>query len=151
MVGLFHDDATFQFGKIKGDWKIFIDKAKAIVNPMTSTHHQIGNILFDFKGDVAKVETYCTATHIIPADYPENLPPFHSLGKRYVCTIGLRYIDRFEKRSGEWRIAARVGVYDWRQDMDLNDGGIFDGPSEILGQHGHNDPSTAIVKAWRNI
>jgi hypothetical protein len=26
---------------------------------------------------------------------------------------GARYIDRFERRDGEWRIARRVAVIDW--------------------------------------
>ena len=28
-------------------------------------------------------------------------------------TTGFRYVDRFERRDGEWRIAHRVAVTDW--------------------------------------
>ena len=28
-----------------------------------------------------------------------------------------RYVDRFEKRGSEWRVAARVVVYDWVQPL----------------------------------
>jgi hypothetical protein len=27
--------------------------------------------------------------------------------------LGLRYVDRFERRAGEWKIAARVCAFDW--------------------------------------
>jgi hypothetical protein len=27
--------------------------------------------------------------------------------------LGGRYVDRFERRDGEWRIAARITVHDW--------------------------------------
>ena len=28
-------------------------------------------------------------------------------------TVGLRYVDDFERREGEWRIAARACVFEW--------------------------------------
>ena len=52
MPSIFHDEAVFQFGDVEGDWRGFVEQASAIINPMISTHHQIGNILFDFKGDL---------------------------------------------------------------------------------------------------
>jgi hypothetical protein len=30
--------------------------------------------------------------------------------------MGGRYLDLFEKRGGEWRIASRTMLYDWSQD-----------------------------------
>ncbi len=150
MPAIFHEEAVFKFGDVVGDWRGFVKQAQAIIDPMPSTHHQLGNILFDFTGDVAMTETYCTATHIIPIDYPEDTPPFIPLGKRYISVMGIRYIDRFEKRQGVWKITSRSGVYDWRQDSDLNDGGVFDSPPEMLGKHDDSDPSTPITKSWRN-
>jgi len=35
--------------------------------------------------------------------------------ERDTC-IGGRYLDRLEKRGGEWRIGARLMLYDWYQD-----------------------------------
>lgn len=148
MPNLFHEEAVFLFGEVEGDWEGFVEQAKAIIDPMPATHHQIGNILFHFDGNKAQTETYCTATHIVPADYPDGFP-FPSLGKRYVATVGLRYIDEFEKRNGEWRILNRNGVFDWRHDSDFNDGGVLDGPPDMLGKHDDSDPSTPITKSWR--
>jgi hypothetical protein len=32
-----------------------------------------------------------------------------------IAEIGGRYIDRWEKRGGIWRIARRIGVHDWER------------------------------------
>jgi len=34
-------------------------------------------------------------------------------GQQTDMVLGLRYVDRFERRSGAWRIAARVCAFDW--------------------------------------
>ncbi len=149
MPALFHEDAMFLFGAVEGDWKGFVQQARTILDPMPATHHQIGNVLFHFDGNIALTETYCTATHIIPADYPEGMP-FPGLGKRYVVTVGLRYVDRFEKRQGVWKIANRNGIYDWRQDSEFKDGGILDSASDMLGKHDDSDPSTPVTSPWRS-
>ena len=150
MPALFHEDAVFLFGAVEGDWRGFVEQAKIIIDPMPTTHHQIGNILFKFDGDVALTETYCTATHVVPADYPEGLP-FPGTGERYVTTIGLRYIDKFEKRDGKWAILSRNGIYDWRHDGNFNDGGILDNAPDMMGKHNDSDPSTPVTAAWRHV
>ena len=48
--------------------------------------------------DVAQCDTYCVAHHV-SADTD--------------MILGLRYVDRFEKRSGSWLIAKRVCAFDW--------------------------------------
>src|SRR3546814_10686384 len=35
-------------------------------------------------------------------------------------SIGGRYLDRMEKRDGEWRIAQRTMLYDWYQDFGVS-------------------------------
>ncbi len=35
--------------------------------------------------------------------------------ERDTC-VGGRYLDRLERRDGEWRISARAMLYDWYQD-----------------------------------
>jgi hypothetical protein len=34
--------------------------------------------------------------------------------------IGGRYLDRLEKRGGEWRIAGRTMLYDWFRDFGVS-------------------------------
>lgn len=69
-----------------------------------ATHHAIMNTSIDLDGTTAHVETYVHALHLLPADAEGRHAEFVFLG---------RYIDRFEKRSGQWRIAERAVVHDW--------------------------------------
>ena len=59
------------------------------------------NIRFAEK-QLAFVETYFTAHHRRAEDKATVLDHF-----------GSRYVDRFEKRFGTWKIAKRVVVYEW--------------------------------------
>jgi len=71
MEHLFHDDAQFQFGDVIGDWRGFVDQARAIIDPCLATQHQLGQIQFGFEGEaICHTETYMTAMHTIPAGYP---------------------------------------------------------------------------------
>ena len=38
---------------------------------------------------------------------------------------GLRYVDRFERRGSEWRIAKRVCAFEWRRTDPVADGSTF--------------------------
>ena len=52
--------------------------------------------------------------------------------------FGLRYVDRFEKRSDEWRIATRRIVAEWNRHDDVNAPGF--GPEFLRGQKVPDDP-----------
>jgi hypothetical protein len=67
------------------------------------THHHLGAPAVEVSGDVAQVETYCTSSHIVRRD---------AGGPERAWILWVRYEDRFERRNGEWRIAARVVRFD---------------------------------------
>jgi hypothetical protein len=149
MPALFHDDAQFQFGTVAGGWRDFIEQAGAIINPLDSTHHQLGNTLISFDGDSADVETYLTAMHIVPPGYP--VPEvFPDKGMRYAAVIAGRYIDRFEKRDGDWRIVKRTGLYDWREYREIGEADLHADPDESVGRTDDSDASFAVTRAWRS-
>lgn len=152
MERLFHADATFKFGLVEGDWRGFVEQARAIIDPCLATQHQLGQTIFGFESaDVCHTETYMTAMHTIPPGYP-IAEVFPDKGAIYSAVIAGRYVDRFEKRAGsngpEWRIARRTGLYDWRefrvaQGVDLSDAG-----EGAAGYHDDRDPSAAVVARW---
>lgn len=127
MEQLFHDDATYSFGTIEGTWREFVAIAKALIDPLPATHHQLGQTAFEIDGDRATTETYMTATHRIPADAPVD-GPFPGRGHDYQLVMAGRYVDRFERRGGQWRIAHRVGVTDWTSEHAFPDGTEFPEP-----------------------
>jgi len=95
-----------------GNTEEFIAWAFPIMGSMDQTMHLIGNVLTAINGDTAEVESYFYGIHRI--NVPEG-------GKSDVIGAG-RYLDTFEKRDDEWRIAKRLVVTDWfRQYPDSAD------------------------------
>lgn len=146
MDSVFHADATYKFFSIEGSWKDFVAQAKALIDPIGPTHHQVSNIMVSFDGDVAWSETYLRAFHSVPADYPPWT--LFSIPGGGDILIGGRYIDRFERRDNVWRIAHRHGLLDWRQDSRPDDGGLSTTVKEWRGQYGDADPSRPVVERW---
>ena len=152
MDKLFHDDAEFQFGTVLGDWRGFVEQARAIIDPCLATQHQLGQVLFGFESDsVCHTETYMTAMHTIPAGYP-IAEVFPDKGKIYSAVIAGRYVDRFEKRTTadgvEWRMAKRTGLYDWREFRELEGVDLSEMPEGSCGYHDERDPSTPAASKW---
>jgi hypothetical protein len=58
-----------------------------------------------------------------------------------------RYVDRFEKRGDEWRIAARRVVYDWVRPLGIATGRDAEGSSvrRPSGQRYPDDPYYALL------
>lgn len=150
MSSVFHDDATFGFGPLQGSWQDFVDRARSIIGACVATHHQLGQIFIGSdEPDVAHAETYMTAMHIVPAGFPEN-DAFPDRGEDYSATIAGRYVDRFEKRAGIWRIAHRSGIYDWREYRDIGEANLSSVPDDMRGAHDDSDPSTPVSRGWRS-
>jgi hypothetical protein len=101
IMSAFHPDSLDEHGKFVGNAAEFVDWA---VGQHTASHlstqHCILNHLCEIDGDVAHAETYFMFVSMNRRGAPLNMN-------------GGRYIDRFERRDGEWRIAARVCLRDW--------------------------------------
>jgi len=99
-LSAFWDDAEMAAGPYVGsvsgcwDWAIPMHEAGQI-----ATHHSLLNVTYDIVGDVAHTETY-----------------YIFVGRNRNDTnwmAGGRYVDRFERRGGEWRIALRTNAIEW--------------------------------------
>jgi hypothetical protein len=93
------DDAIEDHGAYVGQPSDFIDWADTTTLMFQSSQHGLLNHNCDLQGDDAYGETYYLFTGVT-AEGPSN---FMSTG---------RYIDHFQKRGGEWRIANRVCIID---------------------------------------
>jgi hypothetical protein len=82
------------------------------------TQHALAQSVIDLQGDAALAETHVTSYHRINMGEEER-----------DIVIGGRYLDRLERRDGEWRIAKRVMLYDWFQDF----GASVDWSKGVLG------------------
>ncbi|MGE0482619.1 MAG: nuclear transport factor 2 family protein [Gammaproteobacteria bacterium] len=101
----YHADAYDDHGGFAGHVEEFIAAAGEFLRRWTATQHFMGNMLIEIDGDRARAETYAVAYHR-REDADGN-------GKDDV--MGIRYVDRFEKRDGEWKIAHRVVANEWRR------------------------------------
>jgi hypothetical protein len=99
----YHPDATDDHGDYVGGIDGFIEYGKANLPKFTSTNHCVCNQSVDVLGDTAFAEHYVIAYHRIPAQNG-------GAAKDWVANA--RYVDRFERRHGEWRIASRRALVD---------------------------------------
>lgn len=100
---VFHEDATDDHGMFKGSATDFVNWVLPTLRTMERTQHLIGNVLIDVTGDVAHGEAYFIANHDLT----------NAEGNPVRYTASGRYLDRFERRDGQWKIAHRACVYDW--------------------------------------
>jgi len=132
LKSVYHPDAIDEHGVFSGNAMEFCE----FVIPSQRRHehamHSICNVLTELDGDKAFVESYFVAYNY---DKEED-------GKYYDTTVGGRYVDRFEKRDGVWRIAHRVVVMDWNRyhpTMAVWDEGLF-ASLTVRGSQGESDP-----------
>jgi len=148
-----HPDAVDDHGPYTGSVEGFIEWVMPVLAGFESTTHFIGNQLVEVDGDVAWAESYCIALHRTWAS--EEEPASDIIGN-------VRYVDRFERRNGEWRIAHRLVVRDpGRKDnvqqefpVGRNRGqprvGPHDFPLARPGTDGRRDRSDASYqRSWR--
>ena len=102
VAACFHPDATDHHGEFRGDPPAFIDWVSSRHAEVPFCMHYLLNCLIEFgQSDVAAVETYFWA--IQRRDMVNQGSDLEVFG---------RYIDRFEKRDGTWRVADRKVAYD---------------------------------------
>jgi hypothetical protein len=98
-VGTFHADAIADVGEFVGSPDALFDWAEATRGEQLSHHRHILNHACEIDGDVAHAETYYQ--YVGPSADGVNL------------VFGGRFIDRFERRDGRWKIAFRRNLIEW--------------------------------------
>jgi ketosteroid isomerase-like protein len=100
----YHPDATDAHGHYNGDVEGFIQNSIARwTEKSVSMTHIFGQSLIELDGDRAWVESYALC-YIRYRPDQEGGKPTERLGN-------IRYVDLFERRDGEWRIAQRKVVH----------------------------------------
>ncbi|MBB3009811.1 nuclear transport factor 2 family protein [Cupriavidus alkaliphilus] len=108
LAALFTADAWLSGPGFRMDGAQAIADGMASLGQYSTTQHHVHQQLVEVDGDTATGETYCVANHLYEQDgVPRKLD------------WGIRYQDRFVRRDGQWRIAARELVVDWTQDLPL--------------------------------
>jgi hypothetical protein len=134
------DDATDCHGSWNGSAAGFIDQALQRLRLGGRRVHQVSNVSIELHEDRAAVES-CFLALQAPAGSPRQT---------FLCG---RYVDRFERRHGEWRIAARTVVYDWieereRPELGLGDEALF-GARQPVGCAAPEDSVYSLLRQVR--
>lgn len=101
----FWPDARTDFGIFAGSLAEYLAWVVPGSAAVPLTQHVLGQSVIELEGDVGRAETHVASYHRINMGSEQ----------RDVVIAG-RYLDRFERRSGQWRIAQRTMLYDWLQD-----------------------------------
>ena len=105
-LSAFHADAEMAAGPYVGDvpgcwdWAMPMHRDGQVL-----THHLLLNHHVEIEGDTAHSECYY--------QFVARNHPWEQGGEETVLLAGGRYIDRLERRDGEWRIALRTNLIEW--------------------------------------
>jgi hypothetical protein len=108
----FHPDSRHRHGGFEGLSADFCGFAMRIIRKARVTKHVLSNLTIELAGDRAFSEVHYWAYHrVVERETAAEWDNFS----------GGRYLDRFERRAGLWRIAERIGLMDYER---------FDAPAD---------------------
>lgn len=112
LAAQFWPDARCEYGIFSGAPADFAAFCMAALKDHARNHHLIGQHLVDFAGaNEAFGEVYYQAWH----------RTFDAQGAPRDLFIAGRYLDRYERRGGIWKIAYRAELVDWLRDDPASD------------------------------
>jgi SnoaL-like domain len=110
MASCYHPDGFDDHNSFRGSGDEFAAWVCQVLPHFEATMHFIGPPLVRIEGEIAHCDTYCEAHHV---------------GVDSDMILGLRYVDRFERRSGKWLIAKRVCAFDWTYTVPIDSANRF--------------------------
>ena len=127
---IWHEGATVDYGPA-----IFVGPARGLIDHICTSHlkglshsHQLANILIRLDGDRAVSEAYVNSA----------MRMRHDGALIQVNTRG-RYLDRWSRRDGAWKIVRRVFLCDLSESREVGEGLLPQG-----GAMGEGDASCAL-------
>jgi len=132
----YHDGAFDDHGFFKGAPDQFLAHIEKLHAAQDHSMHFNTNVLIEFESpERAFVETYALVLQRYRAGAPQA--PAGTAGLRNIASA--RYLDRFQKRNGEWRIVHRTLVFGDIVSEPMTEAVAF--PAEFTVQkHGLDDP-----------
>jgi len=129
-------------GSYEGPVYPWVDETVEFLRARRATWKTIGINLIRIAGEDADVESYVFAVSDLP----------NVAGEDRRVLAGARYLDRMQKRSGEWRILRRVAVMDWFHDVDPVDyADRMLGWPKTFGSFYPDDPASKFFNDERRI
>jgi hypothetical protein len=126
LASAYHEDAHDQHGAFVGTPRDFISYVSGIMEEWDYSLHILDLNNVEIDGDFADSECYVLFTQ-------------QRRDGSGLDFGGGRYLDRLERRDGEWRIVARQVVIDWSARTQTQ--GFADVAEYRIGTLDRNDPS----------
>ena len=133
--GAYWPEAEVDYGSYKGNAHIFAELVVgALGQQYELTRHALSNTLVEINGDSARSETCVHAGHLLIGAEEELL--FYG-----------RYLDRLEKREGQWKMIHRQVVMDWSKRHPVQDERDSEAFGDLAkGAHCDTDPLYTFLK-----
>lgn len=130
MVSLWTDDGEIDWGPHKGSVQPFVIAATTADPRLERSFHSVSNEYFVVDGDSATGEVSVIIVSTVIED-----------GQKIDRLVGGRYLDRYRKEGGQWKIAQRCFVHDWNMNVPSStaDEGMF--ALFMRGRRDKTDPS----------
>ncbi len=127
-------DATVDYGSYKGPAHDFCQLVvQALPAAYELTQHKLGNTLITINGNVAKVESYISAYHLLQ-------------GAKEEMIFSGRYLDQLELRDNCWKIIHRTVVMDWSRNHTIEDQRHSEAFADLQkGSANNSDPLNAFL------
>lgn len=133
IASCYHEDAVDDHGNWQTYGRDAADTITARVQPGPDTAmHFMGNVCIEVEGDEAFTESYLLAYRAFQRD-----------GKNYTRVRAVRFVDRFARRNGQWRISERVVADDWNRVDEVIEA-MRETDQFRRGSKGPDDPVFAI-------
>ena len=126
LSSIYHDDAMDHHGPFdKLGKELAPELVKMVREGTDGAMHLLTNVSIELKGDTAWTESYLVTMMNHAGTYQD---------------IGARFVDRFERRGGPWKIAERLMILEFVRATPMGE------PSPMLGAFSrgardHTDPS----------
>lgn len=128
---LWHPDAMVETGLFDGNGLAYSDFVIESTAVLKRSFHSISNEWIEVDGDRAVSECYLIALVTTPSDAGDQ-----------DCLLGGRYLDRYERVDGVWKIRKHAFIVDWtinQPSTAIWDDGMF-AAMKLRGARGKADP-----------
>lgn len=141
LLSTYWPDAKERHGPYIGNAEGFIKVAMQRMQVGERYIHLVSNSSFSFRGAFADVESY----FMVLIREPD------AQSVQQDSLVSGRYMDVFEKRAGEWRVAERTVLFDWYQPMGAPGGTEAErfGARLPIGAFYPDDPTSQLFAPHR--